>query len=76
MEGHYDASQCLSPATKKLYLAIRKVIGKYPQADKPYIWNDDEQFLDEHIAKIAANIASGGEIVEAVSELLPDFTSY
>lgn len=63
IKGHYDASQSLSPATKQLYLTIRNVIGKPPTADKPYVWNDDEQFLDEHIAKIAADITAGGEIV-------------
>ncbi|MDJ0687214.1 MAG: aromatic amino acid ammonia-lyase [Xenococcaceae cyanobacterium MO_188.B32] len=70
IKGHYDAYQSLSPATQQLYLAVLKVIGKSPTADKPYVWNDDEQFLDEHIARITADIAAGGEIVQAVSELL------
>ena len=73
IKGHYDASQSLSPATQQLYLAIRKVIGKSPTADKPYVWNDDDQFLDEHIARITADIAAGGEIVQAVNQLWPQY---
>lgn len=68
--GHYDASECLSPATRRLYQAVREVVGQPPSADRPYIWNDREQPLDEHIAKIAADIAAEGVIVAAVTDLL------
>jgi phenylalanine ammonia-lyase len=66
---HYDASACLSPQTRKLYLAIREVIGQPPSTDKPYIWNDREQPLDEHIAKIVADIKAEGVIVQAINQL-------
>ena len=66
--GHYDARACLSPATSQLYMAVREVIGRPPSADRPYIWNDREQSLDEHIALIAADIAVGNRIVQAVKD--------
>ncbi|MBD2500516.1 HAL/PAL/TAL family ammonia-lyase [Anabaena azotica] len=66
---HYDARATLSPATRDLYVAIRDVVGQPPSADRPYIWNDDEQALDEHIAKIAIDIANGGKIVQAINNL-------
>ncbi|WP_375514769.1 histidine ammonia-lyase [uncultured Nostoc sp.] len=68
--GHYDARVTLSPATRDLYLAIRDVVAQVPSPDRPYIWNDHEQALDEHIAKIATDIANGGQIVQAVNDLL------
>jgi phenylalanine ammonia-lyase len=68
--GHYDARACLSPATRDLYMAVREVVGKPPSSDRPYIWDDNEQGLDEHIARIAIDIASGGEIVAAVQDIL------
>jgi phenylalanine ammonia-lyase len=71
--GHYNASECLSPGTKKLYLAVREVVGKLPSPHYPYIWNDDEQFLDEHIARIAHDISVGGQIVQAVNEIQSSF---
>lgn len=66
--NHYDARKTLSPATGKLYEAVRNVIGKPPSWDKPCVWNDNEQFLDTYIARIAADIAAGGQIPQAVQE--------
>ena len=65
--NHYDASQCLSPATRDLYLSIKQVVGKLPSTKRPYVWNDNEQALDEHIALISADIAAGGQIVQAMT---------
>ncbi|QSJ20020.1 3-deoxy-7-phosphoheptulonate synthase [Nostoc sp. UHCC 0702] len=66
---HYDARACLSPATRDLYIAVRNVVGQPVSADRPYIWNDHEQGLDQHIARIAADIAADGQIVSAVNNL-------
>ncbi|WGV26193.1 HAL/PAL/TAL family ammonia-lyase [Halotia branconii] len=75
MAGHYDARQCLSPATVKLYTAVRQVIGQPPSSIRPYIWNDNEQSLDQHIAQISTDIATGGLIVQAVSDILSSLKS-
>lgn len=66
MTGQYDARACLSPATVQLYEAVREVVGRPPSANRPYIWNDNEQPLDVHIACIAADIAAGGRIPQAL----------
>lgn len=68
--GHYDARACLSPATIPLYEAVREVIGRPPAASRPYVWNDDEQVFDAHIARIAADIAAGGRILLALQATL------
>lgn len=68
--GHYDARLTLSPATLPLYEAVRDVVGRPPSRSRPYIWNDNEQPLDEHIARIAADIARGGQVPQAVGKLL------
>jgi phenylalanine ammonia-lyase len=68
--GHYDARPHLSPATRRLYEALREVIGKPPSAERPYVWDDNEQALDEHIQRIVADIAAGGRIPQAVNETL------
>jgi phenylalanine ammonia-lyase len=68
--GHYDARTCLSPMTARLYEAVRGVVGRPPAATLPYIWNDNEQPLDTHIARIAADVAKGGRIPQAVSGLV------
>ncbi|AKH37637.1 MULTISPECIES: HAL/PAL/TAL family ammonia-lyase [Nitrosomonas] len=70
--GHYDARSCLAPASLALYEAVRKVVERPPSSEKPYIRNDNEQSLDEHIQRIAADIAVGGRIPQAVAESLCD----
>jgi phenylalanine ammonia-lyase len=67
---HYDARATLSPATRDLYMAVRDVVGQKHSPDRPYIWDDHEQPLDEHIARIAQDIATGGQIVQVLKETL------
>ncbi|XWK91758.1 MAG: aromatic amino acid ammonia-lyase (plasmid) [Phormidium sp.] len=64
--GHYDSRDYLSPATKPLYEAVRKVVGKSVSNNEPYIWNDRDQFLDAHLTAIVADIQAGGVIVDAM----------
>lgn len=70
VSGHFDARVNLSPATSHLYESILKVIDRSPSARRPYIWNDDEQSFDEHIMKIAADIAADGVIPHSVKDIL------
>jgi phenylalanine ammonia-lyase len=65
--GHYDARATLSPGTSGLYEAVRAVVGVPPSVERPYVWNDNEQILDIHIARIAADIAAGGQIAQAIN---------
>ena len=67
--GHYDARACLSQPTARLYEAFRQVVGVPISGDRPYIWNDNEQFMDEHIQCIVNDIAAGGEIPRAMSDI-------
>lgn len=67
---HFNAAETLSPATRQLYLAVRDVVGQPASADRPYIRDDHEQGLDEHISKIAADIAANGRIVEAIRSVM------
>lgn len=70
MTGHYDVQATLSPTSANLYTAVREVIGQPPDKNQSYIWNDNDQPLDKHIALIAADIAVGGQIVQAINGLL------
>ncbi len=65
--GQYDARAALSPASAVLYEAVREIVERPPTPDRPYIRNDYEQQLDTHIQRIAADIAAGGRIPQAVS---------
>ena len=63
--GHYDARSVLSPASLPLYEAIREVVGRPPSPSRPYVRDDNEQSLEEHIERLAAGIGAGGRIPQA-----------
>jgi phenylalanine ammonia-lyase len=65
--GHYDARTQLSPRTRELYLAVREIVRRPPSASRPYVWNDDEQALDLHIARIVDDLVAGGRIQETIA---------
>lgn len=73
LAGHYDACEFISPATLSLYRAVCEVVNRPPAIDRPFIRNDNEQPLDLFIAAIAADIASGGRIPQAVQGLVESF---
>ncbi|CAF1558597.1 unnamed protein product, partial [Didymodactylos carnosus] len=58
LKDTYDARELLSPLTSHTYEAIRELIKVQIRKDKPYIWNDNEQALDEHIKLIADNLTN------------------
>lgn len=66
--GHYDARRTLSAGTVHLYEAVRRVTGRAPSAQRPFLWNDNEQFLDAHLSRVVDDLASGGAIVDAVAD--------
>lgn len=70
LAGHYDARGHLSPATIPLYEALREIVERPPLAQRPYIRNDHEQSLSDHIQRIAADIGACGRIPAAVDEML------
>ena len=73
--GHYDARRCLSPATVPLYEALREIVERVPDEKRPYIRDDNEQSLSDHIRRIAADIGACERIPAAIDEMLTNSTS-
>jgi phenylalanine ammonia-lyase len=67
---HFDARRTLSPATRALYQTVKDVVGKTPAADRPYIRNDHEQVLSEHIQLITRDIAESGRVPASLPDWL------
>ena len=68
--GTYDPRALLSPASLRLYEAVRAVVGKSVASDRSYLWDDADQALDVHIAKLAADVAAGGALPQAVAAVI------
>lgn len=74
---HYDAQETLSPATQPLYNAVKRIAGVEPCRDRPYVWDDADQALDEHIAALVRDIQTpGGEIARAVAPVLSSLVGH
>lgn len=66
--GHYDARATLSPASLPLYNAVYDALNLLPSADFPFVWNDDEQFLDIYLEILADNILNNGSVMWALDQ--------
>lgn len=68
VEGHFNAEETLSPATRGLYQAIYQVIGAELRADKALVHNDYEQEIDQYLARIVADLQGEGRIIAALGQ--------
>jgi phenylalanine ammonia-lyase len=68
--GHYDARSLLSPASRKVYEAVREIVGRRPSETRPYIRDDNEQWIDEHIALLADDIKRGTRLAAAAKDAI------
>ena len=74
---HYDARETLSPGTRPLYEAVKRVVGVEPSAERPYIWDDADQEMDSHVAALVQDIQTGGgEVPKAVGPVLSTLFEY
>ena len=72
--GHFDARQGLSPESARIYESILKVTGKSPSEKRPFIFDDNEQPLDQLIFKISEDIQAEGVIPQSVKDTVSAFT--
>ena len=70
LAGHYDARECLSPASITPYEAVLETVGIEPSAKTPYIYDDHDLEREKHVAAIYEDIITEGKIVGAVNEFL------
>ncbi len=61
--NHYDVRSSLSPALIPLYEAVYKILGCKMTFEKPLIYHNHEQSLDEYVHKIAADLENPNGIL-------------
>lgn len=72
MRNSFDARELLSSATVPVYEAVYGAIGRRHTAEKPLIWNDDEQPLDLYLELLSEDILREGGLVNAVREVIAE----
>ncbi len=58
MFGNYEGKSFISPATQVLYQTVREITQHPSEPKKPWLWNDDDQKLDEQVALLNEDLAS------------------
>ena len=71
--GHYDGRAMLGSLAVGLYEAVCETMNCHPGKDKPFLFNDRDQWPEEQLALIYENIRSHGTIVKAVDPILASF---
>ena len=64
--GSHDPRPLMGPGTRRLYEAVRLVLGCPADRSRPLVRNDDEQQLDTLVAALAHELEYGDRIVGAV----------
>ncbi len=65
-----DPRNSLAPLAIPLYEAVKETLGRTPDDQRPLIWNDDEQSLEQFVDILSADIADEGRIVDAVRPVI------
>ena len=71
--GHNDGRALLGTLVTSLYESICESLNCVPNESKPFLFNDSEQWLEEHLASLHENLCSHGSIVDAVEPVLASF---
>ena len=71
--GHFDGRAKLGKHGRDLYNAVYAAMDCRPGPDRPFLLNDSDQWLEQQLALLHANIRSNGSIPQAVTATLDSF---
>jgi phenylalanine ammonia-lyase len=63
----FDATELLSPATRRLYVAARTAAEGPPKANRPLVWDDLDGFVQPKVEGIMEQAVSRSGVMDAVS---------
>ena len=71
--GHYDGRVSLGTQGKSLYDAIYSIMDCHPGPDRPFLFHDSDQWLEQKIEMLFNDIRADGAIKRAVAPILGSF---
>lgn len=75
-EDHFDGRSLLSPSAADLYESVCRTIGVKANKRRPLIFDDRDQWLEEMLAAIHADLAGTGQIAASVASITQSFQSH
>lgn len=71
--GHYDGRALLGSLLSPLYSAVYRATGRQPGDQQPFVFNDQDHWLERDLASLAQELQNHGSIVQAVVPILESF---
>ena len=76
MGESFDGSALLGSTCQRLYFAIHNVLDTDPDPLRPFLYNDDDRWLEKDIETVAENLFSQGELISAVEPILDSYSQH
>jgi phenylalanine ammonia-lyase len=74
--GHFDGRELLGPQATDFYNAVLDVLGVEATADRPWLFDDSDRWLEQDIERLSNDIANDGKLVLAVSGITESFETF
>ncbi len=71
--GHCDGSTLLGSLLTPLYSAVFEAVGSEFDRERPFLFDDSDQWLEQYLAALYGNIASRESIVKAIEPIIQSF---
>lgn len=71
--GHFDGSEMIGPVLQPIYKAIYSTLAIPSGQDRPLIFNDADQSLENYVALLHENLSNQGTLAAAISPVLNSF---
>jgi phenylalanine ammonia-lyase len=74
--GHCDGRALLGDQTRELYESVYRTLDVSPGEQRPFLFDDRDQWLEEQLSRLTDNLRNGGSIVEAVQPTLDSWDEF
>ena len=74
--GHFDGGELLGETAHKVYLAVHQLLDADPDPLKPFLFNDEDRWLERDIEIIANDLFGQGDIIRAIKPILDSFDQH
>ena len=73
---HFDGRALLTDTPRAFYESICRLLAFEPGADRPYLFDDSDRWLEQDIETLAENLSSQGELVKALQPITDSFDQF
>lgn len=74
--GHFDGRRMLGTINQSIYHGIYEMLGIEPGERKPFLFNDDERWLEQDIETLVADISKTGILNKSIQPVIDSFDQH